>query len=114
MLEAMNRSALREIVAGHREQIGLCKMLELIADALPSNIDPDLCKAAAGSIHRVMTKVVQVERTAFADEGLDPVRIGGRHRRVGGMDGNECNEGKEEAGQQAEEPARNPGKGTVT
>jgi hemerythrin-like domain-containing protein len=68
MLEAMNRSALREIVAGHREQIGLCKTLELIADALPNNIDPVLCKAAAGSIHRVMTKVVQVEQTALADD----------------------------------------------
>lgn len=68
MLDALDGSALREIVVGHREQIGLCKTLELIADALPHNIDPALCKAAAGSIHRVMTKVVQVEQEALTDD----------------------------------------------
>lgn len=68
MLEALNGPALREIVAGHREQMGLCRTLELIADALPNNIDPALCKAAAGSIHRVMTRVVQVEQEVLADE----------------------------------------------
>jgi hemerythrin-like domain-containing protein len=68
MLEALNGSALREIVVGHREQLGLCKTLELIADALPNNIDPALCRAAAGSIHRVMTKVIQVEQEALPDE----------------------------------------------
>lgn len=67
MLEALDRSALREIVAGHSQQLGLCKMLELIADALPNNIDPALCKAAAGSIHRVMTRVVQ-EQDALAGD----------------------------------------------
>ena len=68
MLEALNRSALREIVVGHREQLGLCKTLELIADALPNNIDPALCRAAAGSIHRVMTRVIQVEQEALPDD----------------------------------------------
>lgn len=68
MLEAMNGPALREIVIGHREQMGLCKTLELIADALPNNIDPALYKAAAGSIHRVMTRVAQVEQEALARE----------------------------------------------
>lgn len=67
MLDALNGSALRAIVVGHREQIGLCRTLELIADALPNNIDPALCKAAAGSIHRVMTRVVQ-EQDALTDD----------------------------------------------
>ena len=65
MLDALNGPALREILVGHREQIGLCKTLELIADALPNDIDPALCKAVAGSIHRVMTRVIQVEQEAL-------------------------------------------------
>ena len=68
MLEALDGSALREIVAGHREQLGLCRTLELIADSLPNDVDPALCKAAAGCIHRVMTRVVQVEQEALASE----------------------------------------------
>jgi hypothetical protein len=68
MLEALDGSALREIVAGHREQLGLCRTLELIADALPNDVDPALCKAAAGCIHRVMTRVVQVEQEALVSE----------------------------------------------
>jgi hypothetical protein len=68
MLEALDGAALREIVAGHREQLGLCRTLELIADALPNNIDPALCRAAAGCIHRVMTTVIQVEQQALADD----------------------------------------------
>ncbi|QQR36201.1 hemerythrin domain-containing protein [Devosia oryziradicis] len=68
MLDAMSGSALREIVAGHREQIGLCKTLELIADALPDNIDPALCRSAAGAIHRVMTRIVAVEEKALTDD----------------------------------------------
>lgn len=68
MLESLNGSALREIVVGHGEQIGLCKTLEMIADALPNNIDPAVCKAAAGTIHRIMTRVVQVEQGALASE----------------------------------------------
>ena len=66
MPETMNGSALREIVLGHDEQIGLCKTLERIADALPNSVDPALCRAAAGTIHRVMTRVVQVEHEALA------------------------------------------------
>lgn len=68
MLESLNGSALREIVVGHGEQIGLCMTLELIADALPNTIDPALCKAAAGTIHRVMTRVVHDEQDALATE----------------------------------------------
>ncbi|HTO27743.1 MAG TPA: hemerythrin domain-containing protein [Devosia sp.] len=68
MLEALDGSALREIVTGHREQLGLCRTLELIADTLPNEVDPALCKAAAGCIQRVMTKVVQVEQEALASD----------------------------------------------
>jgi hypothetical protein len=68
MLEALKGSTLRDIVAGHGEQIGLCKTLERIADALPHGIDPLMCRAAAGSIHRVMTRVVQMEQETLVAE----------------------------------------------
>lgn len=68
MLDILNGSALREIAIGHSEQIGLCKTLERIANTLPHDIDPELYQAAAGSIHRVMTRVVQVEQETFAKQ----------------------------------------------
>ena len=68
MLDTFNGSSLREIVLGHGEQIGLCQTLERIADGLPNAIDPALCREAAGRIHRVMTRVVQVEQKALVRE----------------------------------------------
>lgn len=68
MLDILNGSALREIAIGHSDQIGLCKTLERIANTLPHDIDPELYREAAGSIHRVMTRVVQVEQEAFAKQ----------------------------------------------
>lgn len=68
MLDILNGSALRAIAIGHRDQIGLCKTLERIANTLPDDIDPELCQAAVGSIHRVMTRVVQIEQEAFTSQ----------------------------------------------
>lgn len=68
MLDTLNATALREVVLAHREQIGLCRTLELIADALPHDLDPALCRAAAGTIHRIMARVVEVEGEALRRE----------------------------------------------
>lgn len=68
MLDTINATALRQVVLGHREQIGLCRTLELIADALPNDLDPALCRAAAGTIHRIMARVVEVEGEALRRE----------------------------------------------
>ena len=68
MLEALKGSALGNIDVGHGEQIGLCQTLERIADALPNDIDPSLCRAAAVSVYKVMTHVIQVEREVLAAE----------------------------------------------
>jgi hypothetical protein len=68
MPETLDGSALREIVLGHEEQLGLCRTLERIADVLPNTVDPALCRAAASTIHRVMTRMVQVEQQALAQD----------------------------------------------
>lgn len=68
MLDTLDAAALREIVLSHREQIGLCRTLERIADALPHDLDPALCRVAAGTIHRVMSRVVEVEADTLRRE----------------------------------------------
>ena len=68
MLDILNGAALREIAIGHSDQIGLCKTLERIANSLPHDIDPELFREAAGSIDRVMTRVVEVEQEALAGQ----------------------------------------------
>ena len=66
MLERLDRAVLRDMVLGHNEQLGLCRTLERIADALPHDLDPQSCKEAAGAIHRVMTHVAAAEQDLIA------------------------------------------------
>tara|TARA_R110002020_G_scaffold14225_17_gene50448 strand:+ start:10063 stop:10515 length:453 start_codon:yes stop_codon:yes gene_type:complete len=68
MLERLDRSALREVVLGHNEQLGLCKALERIADALPHDLDAKRCREAAVAIHRVMTRVAMAEQDIIGRE----------------------------------------------
>lgn len=76
MLERLDRAALREIVLGHHEQLGLCQTLERIADALPRDIDATACREAAGAIHRVMTRVAIAEQDLISRQLAEggPVR----------------------------------------
>ncbi|WEK06670.1 MAG: hemerythrin domain-containing protein [Candidatus Devosia phytovorans] len=68
MLDIVSGSSLRDVMAGHAEQIRLCQTLESIADSLPREIDVALCRDAASAILPIMTRVVQSEQEALTQE----------------------------------------------
>jgi len=76
MLDTITGSTLRDVMAGHVEQIGLCKTLETIADSLPNELDIALCREAANAILPIMTNVVQSEQDVLTQELIQrgPVR----------------------------------------
>lgn len=76
MLEKLSRRALRHITASHEAQLDLCQVLERIADELPDEADPVLCRQAAASVYSLMEDGSRSYREELAPE---MATNGGRH-----------------------------------
>jgi hypothetical protein len=62
MTPDIDETALRDLIASHDRQLGLCQNLERIADALPRDLGPTLTRETAWLVYGVMVKFGEADR----------------------------------------------------
>ncbi|MBU1305990.1 MAG: hemerythrin domain-containing protein [Alphaproteobacteria bacterium] len=67
MLERVEQAAMRQLLAGHDQQLALCETLEQIADALPNDVDTALCHRTAARLHTVMQEATAFEKIVLLE-----------------------------------------------